>query len=113
MGYDFQRDLQNDAAKKNYDAAMNGEEPRKGVHMYQKPNLWDEERPCDIKDVPSAWFVPTPTISTGSGFSSYSLWKKIAIIIGVVVVVALVAVCAVTYFMDGGGKYMGLGKSFW
>lgn len=113
MGYDFQRDLQNDAAKKNYDAAMNGEGTRKGVHMYQKPNLWDEERPCDIKDTPINNFVPTPTISTGDEFSSYSLWKKIAIIGGIAAAVVLIGVCAVTYFLDGGGKFVGFGDSFW
>lgn len=103
MGYDFERDLQNDAAKKNYDAAMNGE-TRKGVDYFEKPHLWDEERPCDLKDTPTDNFIPTPTISSGGEFASYSLGKKIAIIAAFAVIGILVAVCAITFFMDGGGK---------
>jgi len=111
--YDFQNDLQNDAARKNYEATMNGE-TRKGVEYFEKPHLWDEERPCDIKDTPTFNFVPIPEVGTGSGFSGYSPLKKVLVIAGVVAVVALIAVCAVTYFMDGGGDVtgFGLGRSF-
>ena len=101
--YDFQRDLQNDAAKKNYDASLNGEN-RKGVDFFEKPHLWDEERPCDIKDTPTENFIPMPTINTGDGFSGYSTAKKIGIIAAIAIVVIVIAVCAVTFFMDGGGK---------
>ena len=101
--YDFQHDFQNDAARKNYDAAMNGE-ARKGVEYFEKPHLWDEERPCDIKDTPRENFVPIPTMSTGDTFASYSLIKKIAIIAAVIGIAALVVYCGVTFFMDGGGK---------
>jgi len=79
--YDFDNDRHNDAARRNYDAAMNGEGTRKGVHMYEKPHLWDEERPCDLRDTPTHNFIPAPEIET-EGFSSYSLWGKISTIIG-------------------------------
>lgn len=111
--YDFQNDFQNDAARKNYDAAMNGEN-RKGLDYFEKPHLWDEEKPCDIKDIPRENFVPIPTLGTGDTFKSYSLFKKIAVIAGIVVAVAVVGICAVTFFMDGGGKFMGFGTyPFW
>lgn len=102
--YDFQKDMHNDAAKRNYDAAMEGAESSKGVQMFEKPHLWDEERPCDIKDTPTDNFVPTPTISSGGEFASYSIWKKIAIIAAIVVIVAIVAVCTISFFVDGGWK---------
>ena len=79
--YEFEHDIQNEAARKNYDAAMDGEGTRKGVHMYQKPHLWDEERPCDLNDTPTDNFIPTPELDN-EGFSSYSLWGKISTIIG-------------------------------
>lgn len=79
VNYDFQNNSKNDAARKNYDAAMRGE-TRKGVEYFEKPHLWDEERPCDINDTPTDYFVPTPVINTGEGFSSYSLGKKIGIV---------------------------------
>ena len=112
--YDFQQDLQNDAAKKNYDAAMSGQS-RKGVEYFEKPHLWDEERPCDmVADSPTENFVPMPTVNTGDGFSTYSIVKKIAIIAGIVIAVAVVGFCTVTFFMDGGGKIQGLGDyPFW
>lgn len=110
--YDFQNDLQNDAARKNYDAAMNGQ-TRKGMEYFEKPHLWDEERPCDIKDTPTPNFIPIPTLGTGDTFKSYSLLKKIGIILAFTAVVAIVAVCAITFFMDGGGKFTGFGNSFW
>ena len=47
--YDFQNDFQNDAARKNYDAAMTGKR-RKGLDIFEKPHLWDAERPCDLKE---------------------------------------------------------------
>ena len=110
--YDFQNDFLNDAARKNYDAAMNGE-TRKGMEYFEKPHLWDEERPCDIKDTPVNNFVPIPVINTGDGFRSYSPLKKALVITGIVAAVVLVTICAVTYFMDGGGKHMGLSNHFW
>lgn len=111
--YDFQNDFQNDAARKNYDAAMSGES-RKGVDYFEKPHLWDEERPCDIKDTPTPNFVPIPTLGSGDSFKNYSLLKKIGIIAGVSVVVAIVVICAVTFFLDGGGKIGEVGKyPFW
>ena len=99
--YDFQNDIQNEAAKKNYDAAMNGEK-RKGIDLFEKPHLWDEERPCDIKDSPRENFVPIPTIGTGDSFSGYSTRRKVFTILGICAVVILLAVCVVTFFMDGG-----------
>ena len=111
--YDFQQDLQNDAAKKNYEAAMSGES-RKGLEFFEKPHLWDEEKPCDIKDTPTMNFVPIPTIDSNDGFSGYSTGKKIAIIAGISVAAIIIAICAVTYFMDGGGKVQGIGGyPFW
>ena len=104
--YDFQNDFQNDAARRNYEAAMNGED-RKGLDMFEKPHLWDEERPCDIKDTPINNFVPTPTISTGDGFATYSTGKKIAFIAGIAAVVALILVCTISFFADGGGSFFG------
>ena len=112
--YDFQQDLQNDAAKKNYEAAMSGQS-RKGVEYFEKPHLWDEERPCDmVADSPTENFVPIPTYGADEGFKSYSLIKKIALIAGVVIAAAVIGVCTVTYFMDGGGKIEGIGGyPFW
>lgn len=107
--YDFQNDLQNDAARKNYEATMNGHS-RKGVDYFEKPHLWDEEKPCDIKDSPRENFVPIPTLGTGDAFKSYSLGKKIAIIAAIAAVAALVLYCGVTFFMDGGGKIGAIGE---
>lgn len=101
--FDFQNDFQNDAARKNYEAAMSGE-TRKGVEYFEKPHLWDEERPCDIKDTPIQNFVPIPTMDSGGHFAGYSLGKKIAVIAGVAVAAVIVIVCAVGFFMDGGAK---------
>ena len=86
--YDFQRDLENSSARKNYDAAMNGE-IRKGVELFEKPHLWDEERPCDIKDTPTDNFIPTPEMDSG-GFSSYSIWGKISTILGFCIFAAII-----------------------
>ena len=94
--YDFQNDFQNDAARKNYDAAMSGE-TRKGVEYFEKPQLWDEERPCDIKDTPKENFVPIPEISTGEGFASYSIGKKIGIIVGISLAALVFIISAVTF----------------
>lgn len=94
--YDFQNDLQNDAARKNYDAAMSGE-TRKGVEYFEKPQLWDEERPCDIKDTPKENFVPIPEISTGEGIASYSIGKKIGIIVGISLAALVFIISAVTF----------------
>ena len=113
--YDFQNDFQNDAARKNYEASMSGEN-RKGVDFFEKPHLWDEERPCDIKDTPRENFVPIPTLGTGDAFKSYSVGRKIAMIAVFAMVAALVIYCGVTFFMDGGGKVGTLGESpypFW
>lgn len=107
--YDFQNDFQNDAARKNYEAAMNGEN-RKGVEFFEKPHLWDEERPCDIKDTPVNNFVPTPVINTGDGFANYSPMKKVLFIAGLAVAAVIVVFCAVTFFMDGGGEFQGFGR---
>ena len=102
--YDFQNHFTNDAAKRNYDAAMGETTTPKGVQMFEKPHLWDEERPCDLKDTPTDNFIPTPTISSGGEFSSFSLGKKIAIIAAFAVIGIIVAVCVVTFFLDGGAS---------
>ena len=94
--YDFQNDFQNDAARKNYDAAMSGE-TRKGVDFFEKPLTWDEEKPCEIKDSPRENFVPIPEINTGEGFATYSLGKKIGIIAGISLAVLVFIVSAVTF----------------
>lgn len=99
--YDFQNDFQNDTARANYEASMTGRR-RKGLDLFEKPHLWEEERPCDIKDSPRENFVPIPTIGTGDCFAGYSLGRKIAVIAGISVVALFVAVCAVGFFMDGG-----------
>ena len=64
-----------DAAREAYTAAMDGVQ-QKGVQIYERPHLWDEERPCSVMDTPTDNFIPTPTISTGEGFKSLSLAKK-------------------------------------
>ena len=94
--YDFQNDFQNDAARKNYDAAMSGE-TRKGVDFFEKPLTWDEEKHCEIKDSPRENFVPIPEINTGEGFASYSLGKKIGIIAGISLAALVFIVSAVTF----------------
>ena len=109
--YDFQNDFQNDAARRNYEAAMNGKR-RNGVDFFEKPYTWDEERPIDIKDTPITNFVPIPVPSTG-GFADYSPLKKVLVIAGIVAAVALLGWIAYTFIMDGGFKYMGFGSSFW
>ncbi len=91
-----------DAARNAYEAAMDGdqEQHNKGVQIYERPHLWDEEQPCSIADTPTDNFVPTPTISTGDGFRSFSPLKKTLVIIGAVLAAALILVCAVTFFAD-------------
>ena len=56
--YDFQNDFQNDAARKNYDAAMSGE-TRKGVDFFEKPLTWDEERIPRMRMLPTkvSWWT--------------------------------------------------------
>ena len=74
------------------------DESGKGLHMYQRPNLWEEENPVDfMHDSPITNFVPTPTVNTGDSFASKQLWKKVLIIAGVVVVAAVIAVCAASF----------------
>ena len=111
--YDFQNDFQNDAAKKNYDAAMEGK-TRKGLDIFEKPHTWDEENPVNpIRDTPTMNFVPIPTLST-EGFSSYSLPKKILVISAIVLGAAALAYSAISFFRDGGFKTFGIqGKYFW
>lgn len=104
--YDFQNDHQNDTARKNYDAAMDGKH-RKGLDVFEKPHLWEEERPCDIKDTPRENFVPIPEVSSGSAFSEYSTGKKIAVIAGICIAVLFVGYCAVSFFLEGGASNTG------
>ena len=98
--YDFQNDFQNDAARKNYEASMSGEN-RKGVDYFEKPHLWDEERPCDIKDTPRENFVPIPTIGTGDCFAGYSIGRKIAVIAGLSAAALFFAYCTASLFLEG------------
>ena len=111
--YDFQNDFQNDAARKNYDAAMDGK-TRKGVDFFEKPLTWEEENPVHPQvDTPINNIVPIPTIST-SGFESYSLPKKILIIVAIVLGFVAFGYAAVTYFLDGGFDFFGYqGNHFW
>ena len=92
----------NDAARGAYNAAMDGnqEQYNKGVQIYERPHLWDEEKPCSIADTPTDNFIPTPTMSTGDGFRSFSPLKKALVISAAVLIGALVLVCAVSFFMD-------------
>ena len=111
--YDFQNDFQNEAAKKNYDAAMNGEE-RKGVDLFEKPLTWEEENPVHpTVDKPIMNIVPIPTPST-EDFASLSLPKKILLIAALILGLAAFAYVAVSCFLDGGFKYFGFqGNHFW
>ena len=87
--YDFQNDFQNDAARKNYDAAMDGK-ARKGVDFFEKPLTWDEENPVHpTLDTPTMNIVPIPTPSS-SRFADYSPLKKVLVIAGVVVAAAAI-----------------------
>ena len=102
--YDFQNDFTNDAARKNYEAAMTGKR-RKGLDLFEKPHLWDRERPCDLRESPTNNFVPIPTIGSGDTFAGYNPLRKVAVIAGLTIVTAFVLVCAVTFFMDGGFRF--------
>jgi len=99
--YDFQNDFANDAARKNYEAAMTGKR-LKGLDFFEKPHLWDREKPCDLRETPCNNFVPIPTIGTGDTFAGYNPLRKIAVIAGLSIVTAFVLVCAATFFMDVG-----------
>ena len=90
--FDFQNDFENDAARKNYDAAMNGKR-RSGLDIFRKPHLWEEERPCDIKDTPRENFVPIPTIGTGDTFAGYSISRKISFLAGAALVLGFIGYC--------------------
>ena len=111
--YDFQNDFQNDAAKRNYDAAMEGK-TRKGLDVFQKPLTWEEENPVHpTVDTPINNIVPIPTIST-TGFSSYSLPKKILVIAGIILGLLGFAWLAVSCLRDGGFNFYGYqGNHFW
>lgn len=88
-----------DAAREAYTAAMDGVQ-RKGVQIYERPHLWDEERPCSVMDTPTDNFIPTPTISTGEGFKSFSLGKKVAIIAGFIIIGAIVLACVISFAIE-------------
>ncbi len=92
-------DQLDDAARDAYTAALDGKQ-RKGVQIYERPHLWDEEKPCSFADTPTDNFIPTPTISTGDSFKSFSLPKKIAIITLLAAVGVLVLVCGASFFAD-------------
>ena len=102
--YDFQNDFQNDAARKNYDAAMTGKR-RKGLDIFEKPHLWDAERPCDLKETPRENFIPIPTIGSGDCFAGDSMGRKIAIIAGLSAAALLVCYCAIGLFVDGASGF--------
>ncbi len=91
-----------DVARYAYEAAMDGdqEQHNKGVQIYERPHLWDEEKPCSFADTPTDNFIPTPVISTGDGFKSYSPLKKALVIAGAILAAGLILVCAVSFFAD-------------
>lgn len=94
------KDPYNDAARKSYEAAMDDSlsDSGKGLHMYRKTNLWEEENPVEfMHDSPINNFVPTPTINTGDDFATKKTWKKVLIIAGIVVAAVIVVVCAVSF----------------
>ena len=97
-----------DAAREAYTAAMDGVQ-QKGVQIYERPHLWDEERPCSVMDTPTDNFIPTPTISTGEGFKSLSLAKKVAVISGLVIIGAIVLACVVSFAIE---NFQHLGLNF-
>ena len=72
-----------DVAKKNYDAAMDGNEDTvKGVHMCESPYLWKENNVAIERDNPTENFVPTPVINVGDDTGSKAKkFIKIALII--------------------------------
>lgn len=72
----------------------------KGLKMYRTPYLFDEKKPASNMDIPAENFIPTPTTNTDSGFSSYSLGKKITIISALVLVAAFVLFCGIDYFVN-------------
>ena len=111
--YDFQNDFQNDAARKNYDAAMEGK-TRKGVDFFQKPLTWEEENPVHpTVDKPIINIVPIPDIGAPD-FKSYSLFKKILVIAGIILGIAAFGYIAVSCIMEGGFRYFGFqGNHFW
>lgn len=91
-----------DVARNAYSTAMEDtqEQHNKGVQIYERPHLWDEEKPCSFADTPTDNFIPTPVISTGDGFKSYSPLKKALVIAGAILAAGLILVCAVSFFAD-------------
>ena len=90
--YDFENDVQNNAARENYNAAMNGTE-RKGIAMFERPNLWDHIHPSVVKDSPWEKFIPMPTLGTGDTFAGYSVGRKIVFVAGAAVVLGVIGYC--------------------
>ena len=70
-----------------------------GVLVDKRMRLWDEFFPLNAKNSPSVVIAPMPTSDSDHGFASYSIAKKIWVIIGWTVIALGVFVCAVSYFM--------------
>ena len=83
-----------EVARKSYASNMEDSNGVKGLKMYSKPFLFDEERPASQMDIPTENFIPTPEINT-ERFSDYNIWKKIAIVLAGLFIVY----CAIAYFV--------------
>ena len=98
---------ESDLGRKQYDAAMNDSHDGKGVHMYSKPYLWEENNPVDpVFDTPVENFVPTPTIDAGGDNTRGKKALKIGLVIAFIafMIYAFIAILIETPELFGLGE---------